>query len=63
MEGMKYVGGPLLNPCSDCGKTNVVRFVGYFEGNDLQSNSDCPKCKRSYDIHKLLVTNKVCLGF
>ena len=43
-----------------CGETNVVRYVSYFEGENLPSESVCPNCHKTYDVHQLL-TNQVCL--
>ena len=59
LEGLRYVGGPLLDPCTVCGETQVVRYVSYFEGEDLPSKSECPNCHEGYDVHQLL-TNRVC---
>ena len=59
LEGLRYVGGPLLDPCTQCGKTNVIRYVYYFEGEDRPSESECPNCLEGYDINQLL-SSQVC---
>ena len=60
LQGLRYIGGPLLDPCTQCKETNVIRYISYFEGEDLISKSECPNCHKGYDLHQLL-TNQVCL--
>ena len=62
LKGLRYVGGPLLDPCHNikekCKETNVIRYVHYFEGEDQSSESRCPMCLKTYDVNQLL-TNQV----
>lgn len=54
LEGLEYYGGPLVK-CELCaGEKRLIRFVGYKEGTEQDSEEVCPECLKEFDVDSVL---------